>query len=109
MFLNEFHRVTRRWLVVTFFDYKMFGPVRTALKKLKGRKPMYGAQPTFRIADRIRFDGHVEVGVRMAEVILNRLRYSRAEMDQVIALIDNHMKFKDVHRMKESTLKDFWL
>src|SRR5207249_1026577 len=23
MFLQEFHRVTRRWLVVTFFDYKM--------------------------------------------------------------------------------------
>jgi poly(A) polymerase len=66
-----------------------------------------GKPPTFRVADRIRFDGHVEEGVRMAEVILNRLRYSRAEMDQVSALIDNHMKFKDVQHMKESTLKRF--
>jgi len=66
-----------------------------------------GKPPTFRIADRIRFDGHVDEGMRMAEVILNRLRYSRAEIDQVVALIANHMKFKDVHRMKESTLKRF--
>jgi poly(A) polymerase len=66
-----------------------------------------GKPPTFRLADRIRFDGHVDEGVRMAEVILNRLRYSRAEIDQVVALIANHMKFKDVHHMKDSTLKRF--
>jgi poly(A) polymerase len=66
-----------------------------------------GKPPTFRVADRIRFDGHVEEGVRMAEVMLNRLRYSRADMDQVIALIANHMKFMHVHQMKESTLKRF--
>ena len=66
-----------------------------------------GKPPTFRVAERIRFDGHVDEGVRMAEVILNRLRYSRAEIDQVVALIANHMKFKDVQQMKESTLKRF--
>jgi putative nucleotidyltransferase with HDIG domain len=66
-----------------------------------------GKPPTFRVAERIRFDGHVEIGVRMAETILNRLRYSRAEIDQVEALIANHMKFKDVHQMKDSTLKRF--
>jgi poly(A) polymerase len=49
----------------------------------------------------------VEEGERMAETILNRLRYSRAEIDQVVALIANHMKFKDVQHMKESTLKRF--
>ena len=48
MFLKGFHRVTRRWLVVTFFDYQVFGTVRKALKTLKGRKPVYGAQPTFK-------------------------------------------------------------
>jgi ubiquinone/menaquinone biosynthesis C-methylase UbiE len=47
MFLKEFHRVTRRWLVITFFDYKMFGAVRKTLKALKGRKPKYAEQPTF--------------------------------------------------------------
>ena len=66
-----------------------------------------GKPPTFRVADRIRFDGHVEEGVRLAHAILTRLRFSRDEIEQVEALIDNHMRFKDVHRMKESTLKRF--
>jgi poly(A) polymerase len=66
-----------------------------------------GKPPTFRVAERIRFDGHVDEGMRMAEVILNRLRYSRAEIDQVVALVANHMKFKDVQQMKDSTLKRF--
>jgi poly(A) polymerase len=66
-----------------------------------------GKPPTFRVADRIRFDGHVEEGVRLARGILTRLRFSREEIEQVEALIENHMRFKDVKRMKESTLKRF--
>jgi putative nucleotidyltransferase with HDIG domain len=66
-----------------------------------------GKPPTFRVADRIRFDGHVEEGVRLARGILTRLRFSREEIEQVEALIDNHMRFKDVKRIKESTLKRF--
>src|SRR5437899_1199953 len=66
-----------------------------------------GKPATFRVAYRIRFDGHVEEGVRLARLILTRLRFSREEIEQVEALIDNHMRFKDVGRMKESTLKRF--
>src|ERR1039457_403948 len=66
-----------------------------------------GKPPTIRVAERIRFDGHVEEGVRGARGILTRLRFSREEIEQVEALIDNHMRFKDVNRMKESTLKRF--
>src|SRR3954463_12464814 len=66
-----------------------------------------GKPPTFRVAERIRFDGHVEEGVRMTHDILTRLRCSREEIEQVEALVANHMKFKDVQQMKESTLKRF--
>jgi poly(A) polymerase len=66
-----------------------------------------GKPPTFSVADRIRFNGHVEEGVRMAHAILHRLRFSRDDMEQVEALVANHMKFKDAGRMKESTLKRF--
>jgi len=67
-----------------------------------------GKPPTFRIApDRIRFDGHVAVGVKMAAEICRRLRFSNHETDQILALVDNHMRFADVHRMKQSTLKRF--
>ena len=67
-----------------------------------------GKPPTFRVApDRIRFDGHVEVGVKMAEEICRRLRFSKEETEQIVALVDNHMRFGDTTRMKESTLKRF--
>jgi poly(A) polymerase len=66
-----------------------------------------GKPPTFRIADRIRFDGHVEEGVHMARDILTRLRFSRDQLEQVEALVANHMKFKDVSQMRDSTLKRF--
>jgi poly(A) polymerase len=67
-----------------------------------------GKPATFRVApDRIRFDGHVEVGVKMAEQICERLRLSNHDTAQVLALVDNHMRFGHVTRMKESTLKKF--
>ncbi len=66
-----------------------------------------GKPPTFRIAERIRFDGHVDVGVKMGQEILRRLRFSNDDTEQILALIDNHMKFAHVQQMKESTLKKF--
>jgi poly(A) polymerase len=70
-----------------------------------------GKPPTFRpvseTGDRIRFDGHVDVGVRMAEEICRRFRFSNEETTQILALIANHMRFKDVDRMRASTLKRF--
>ena len=64
-----------------------------------------GKPGTFRRADRIRFDGHVELGEKIARDILTRLRFSNAETEQVIALVANHMRFGHVHEMRESTLK----
>src|SRR5882724_11970616 len=66
-----------------------------------------GKPPTFRVADRIRFDGHVEKGVEMAEAILARLRFSNDQVRQATALVGNHMRFKDAPQMRESTLKRF--
>lgn len=67
-----------------------------------------GKPATFRVApDRIRFDGHVEVGVKMAQEICRRLRFSNHDAEQILALIDNHMRFAHVQQMKESTFKRF--
>jgi poly(A) polymerase len=70
-----------------------------------------GKPPTFKpvseTGDRIRFDGHVDVGVRMAEDICRRLRFSNEETEQISALVANHMRFKDVEQMRASTLKRF--
>jgi poly(A) polymerase len=68
-----------------------------------------GKPPTFRRApDRIRFDGHVEVGVAMGAEICRRFRFSNNETRQILALIENHMRFGDAARMKASTLKRFF-
>jgi poly(A) polymerase len=67
-----------------------------------------GKPATFRVApDRIRFDGHVEVGVKIAEEICRRMRFSNEDTEQILALVDNHMRFGHATRMKESTLKRF--
>ena len=70
-----------------------------------------GKPPTFQSAtetgDRIRFNNHVEVGVRMAEAICQRLRFSNEDMEQILALVDNHMKFGAVEEMRAATLKKF--
>ncbi len=57
--------------------------------------------------DRIRFNGHAEVGVRIAEVLLERLRFSNDSRARILSLIQHHMRFGDVKGMKQSTLKRF--
>ncbi|HEX6879653.1 MAG TPA: CCA tRNA nucleotidyltransferase, partial [Terriglobales bacterium] len=67
-----------------------------------------GKPPTFRVApDRIRFDGHVEVGEKMAEAIGRRFRMSNDDIEQIMSLVANHLRFADVMAMKESTFKRF--
>ena len=70
-----------------------------------------GKPATFRSAketgDRIRFDGHVEVGMAMSREILERMRFSNQDTEQIVSLVEHHMKFKDVERMRQATLKRF--
>lgn len=70
-----------------------------------------GKPPTFAPAagpgTRIRFNGHEEVGARMAEHICRAMRFSNDDTEQIEALVANHMRFKDVHKMRAATLKRF--
>jgi poly(A) polymerase len=68
-----------------------------------------GKPPTFRVApDRIRFDGHVEIGTAIGAEICRRFRFSNDDTRQILALIQHHMRFADAPRMKTSTLKRFF-
>ncbi|HMG86512.1 MAG TPA: CCA tRNA nucleotidyltransferase [Terracidiphilus sp.] len=68
-----------------------------------------GKPPTYREApDRIRFDGHVDVGVAIGAEICRSFRFSNDETHQILALIENHMRFADAPRMRASTLKRFF-
>jgi poly(A) polymerase len=66
-----------------------------------------GKPPTFQVADRIRFNGHADVGAEMAEDICRRLRVSREDCHRVVDLVKDHLRFMHVQEMRESTLKRF--
>ncbi len=65
-----------------------------------------GKPPTFRRAkDRIRFHGHDRVGARMADALLERLKFSNDLRDRIVACVEGHMRFKDAPHMREATLR----
>ena len=65
-----------------------------------------GKPPTFqRAPDRIRFDGHVELGATMAEDICERLRLSRDATRRVVALVRDHLVFMNVPHMRPARLR----
>lgn len=70
-----------------------------------------GKPPTFAAPNgpkgRIRFDGHVEMGTRMAQGLCHALKFSNDDTRQIEALVANHLRFKDVHQMRPATLKRF--
>jgi poly(A) polymerase len=53
------------------------------------------------------FNGHETEGARLAAVIGERLKMSRDEIDAIVWIIENHLKFKDVFQMREATLQRF--
>ncbi len=61
-----------------------------------------GKPETFARRDRIRFHRHEEVGAAIARRVMERLRFSRREVDRVAALVDRHMIFKDLPQMREA-------
>jgi poly(A) polymerase len=68
------------------------------------------AKPPTAIVDeegRIRFNGHDRIGAEMTEAIMERLRFSRAEIDATVEAVRQHMVFKDVPNMRVAKLKRF--
>src|SRR5467141_5411200 len=56
---------------------------------------------------RIRFNAHDRIGAEMTEQIMERLRFSRAEIDATVEMVRQHMVFKDVPKMRVAKLKRF--
>jgi poly(A) polymerase len=101
----EFHPEGDVWVHTLLLLEKLERPTTTLA--LGALLHDVGKPPTFRVAERIRFDGHVEEGVRLGGGILTRLRFSHDQTERVTALIANHMRFKDAPHMRQSTLKRF--
>lgn len=56
---------------------------------------------------RIRFNAHDRIGAEMTEKIMERLRFSRAEIEATVEMVRQHMVFKDVPKMRVAKLKRF--
>ncbi len=55
----------------------------------------------------VHFYGHVQRGEEIADDIMMRLRFSRAQREAVVELIHYHMVFMNVHKMRPGRLKRF--
>ncbi|MCK4965649.1 CCA tRNA nucleotidyltransferase [bacterium] len=66
-----------------------------------------GKPAVFEKTDKIRFKKHAEVGAQIALQLLERLRFSNKQIEHIVNLVRNHSTFKDVKKMKKSTLKRF--
>ncbi|MBN2432897.1 MAG: CCA tRNA nucleotidyltransferase [Acidobacteria bacterium] len=66
-----------------------------------------GKPATFRLRERIRFDGHPEYGARLARTILRRMKFSRDTAQLVEKLVNDHLRFMNVPDMRPATLKRF--
>ncbi len=68
-----------------------------------------GKPPTATVDEtgRIRFSGHDKVGAAMTEALMQRQRFSRAEIEATVEAVEQHMVFKDAPNMRISRLKRF--
>ncbi|MCX6997916.1 MAG: CCA tRNA nucleotidyltransferase [Kiritimatiellaeota bacterium] len=56
-------------------------------------------------SERLRFNCHDEEGARMAALILRRLKMPADEIAAITYCIKNHMRFKEVAKMRRATLR----
>lgn len=66
-----------------------------------------GKPGTYKVSDRIRFNGHAKEGVKIAENICKRLRMPNQHTTRIIDLVKHHMRFMQVREMRESRRKRF--
>jgi poly(A) polymerase len=66
-----------------------------------------GKPDTYTESDRIRFNGHDRIGAEISRRICKGLKLSNKQIEIIASLVREHLKFKDVFNMRESTLKRF--
>ena len=68
-----------------------------------------GKPQTFKIKERIRFDGHCEVSAEIARKILSRLKFPKKDIDQITWLIKHHMMFIPLTEMNIGRRRHWFL
>ncbi len=91
-------------LMLELLPEKISGPLMLSVLFHDVAKPVTA---TVDETGRIRFNEHDRIGAAMTESIMERLRFSRAEIDAVAEMVRQHMVFKDVPKMRVAKLKRF--
>lgn len=68
-----------------------------------------GKPDTFELKERIRFDGHVNVGEKVARTVLTRLKFPRKVVDEVCWLVLHHMMMVPLVEMPEGKKRKWFL
>lgn len=68
-----------------------------------------GKFDTFDIDDRIRYNGHAEIGAEMAKKIMNRLRFPLKTIQKTSWLIEKHMLIVPLFEMPEKRRRHWFL
>lgn len=68
-----------------------------------------GKPPTMTRTDRIRFNNHDDVGAQMAERICQRLRCPSEQIERVVLLVKDHLRVKDLPKMRQAKAARFLL
>ena len=66
-----------------------------------------GKPPTASRSDRIRFNQHEKAGAAMADEVCRRLAFPNDLRERVISMVERHMAYINLSKMKESTLRRF--
>lgn len=106
---KQFHPEGDVW-THTLLMLRLMSEQRQAVEPALGFGVLFhdiGKPPTFTKTDRIRFNNHHFVGAKMSEKICRRLKFSNEQSETIVALVDQHLKFIEAPRMRESTLKRF--
>jgi poly(A) polymerase len=61
-----------------------------------------GKPPAFEIRHRITFYRHTKMGADMTSEICDQLHFSKKEKDEIVWLVKNHLRFKDLDKMKKA-------
>jgi putative nucleotidyltransferase with HDIG domain len=93
-------------LAMAHFD-RLHAEQRTEVLGLATLLHDVGKPKTFTNVDRIRFNGHDDVGAEMADEILHRLRYPNEVIVEVVDLIKSHMAFTQIREWRGAKVRRF--
>jgi poly(A) polymerase len=66
-----------------------------------------GKPPTLDTEGSARFPNHAKVGAEMSRAVLDRLRFDHRKRDIIVDMVENHLRFLDVRKMRPATLRRF--